>query len=557
MVDIHVAQEGRADGQGTESSPLTLREGVERHKENDRILCKPGLYQDQSWQQLNRQLIGAVILSKGIEEGKRADFRRPFDFQDSVGVKATGIGFLESGSDNFFRARDAKNLIFDRCFLGSTDHDWEGDSYSGAYLVGCDNVKFLKTEVNDWVKGDFIRLQGCKRILFKEPNFSKARGGHSIVNLKDCSFAKISGDPEKLSECTNPWDRFFSITQTKDSREARRILIENLILDRVDWDGESPHPYDGIDDNDRGAGSPFRFCVTDGIVRNCAIVYSQLGKQPKGALQFTLYSSSWRFRGTHVYNCVIHDSWHSSLSASINPRVEPKSEWTADNTFTNVLFNGFDDAGEGDFYGIDIGKRINWKSWKFRNCSVSDLEMLQSIRLSGESGSPMTVGEASQRYPEVFRSLRADAPIFVNEEQKDFRQAATSPLRGKGRGVSLVTASGEGNRIPVDDNRPFCDGWGVDNPDEIIIDGKQVRVIDSESEGELVIDQSVQYTAGQPLMPLQAGKVFDIGIFNRSDLVPPGNGNGNGEDCSKYKEQMLASAEDLERIARELRTGAQ
>jgi hypothetical protein len=509
---------GRTDAQGTAVDPLTVRAACA--KKPDLLQFLPGVYGTSS-----RHLITELHSCRLEPYSQDAPviITGEFPYEASTKVVSKGLVYEPRAVDSaFFSVKGGEDLAWRDCIFRQTyrPKTWEeldqDMQYVGGYVVGAKNVRFYGGAVEAWVKGDALRMQSCDGVLFSGMDFRICGAGHAVISVKDSDHVIVDGHAG--NDATNSWDRFFSITQTRNTRSTRRVLVQGFTLNRVDWDGESDHPYDGINDKQRGGGQAARICGTEVIVRNCTINDTQLGKEnvAKGGLHMGLYSGSFRFARTEVYNCVIVGSKKNGLTADINSKSQPSPhpDWTGNNRLTNVVF--YNSGG----YEVYIGSKVSWKSWTFDACAIAHPTKAETIRLP-DTGA-VTLERAQQDYPGVFRAnCTKDAPVFVDVDALDFRQVNSSPLRGKGVPIAYVSEDTSGtDMVPVTRSHRFCDGWGLRDPDVVVIDDKEYTVLDSEKIGFLRLDRAVPPIAGDTGVWLK-GQGKDIGIYSTKVVVEP------------------------------------
>jgi hypothetical protein len=181
-----------------------------------------------------------------------------------------------------------------------------------------------------------------------------------------------------------------------------------------------------------------------------------------------------------------------------------------DNRFINCSVS---ESGGHEF--AVTGSKVAFDTWRLRSCALWNATEGKEVRVLGTS---YGVPQAKQQWPQVFAGAIRERPIFLAPVASDFRQAQTSPLRGKGEPLALVTGDGHGVRVPVSDNLPFCDGWGLSAGDKIRVGDELVRVVGSEEPGHLTLDRAIDFESGDPIFQAAAGPSPDIGLYNMASL---------------------------------------
>ncbi len=92
-------------------------------------------------------------------------------------------------------------------------------------------------------------------------------------------------------------------------------------------------------------------------------------------------------------------------------------------------------------------------------------------------------------------------PVFVDESNKDYRLAASSP--GSASATPLTYAVNQGtasDQLKVADSRWFCDGWGMISGDAIRINNQPARVLKTDwSTNTLTLDRKFSWQTGDPI----------------------------------------------------------
>lgn len=128
----------------------------------------------------------------------------------------------------------------------------------------------------------------------------------------------------------------------------------------------------------------------------------------------------------------------------------------------------------------------------------------------------LTLQQAIQQYPTIFLASNIDAsPLFIAEQDYDFRLQETSPCIDAGSFLTRTTSAGSGDIIPVADAGYFCDGWRVAEADLIKIGQRPpVQIVAVDYFRHLItINKSIDWQPGEPVSLSYDGAAPDIGAF--------------------------------------------
>jgi hypothetical protein len=129
-----------------------------------------------------------------------------------------------------------------------------------------------------------------------------------------------------------------------------------------------------------------------------------------------------------------------------------------------------------------------------------------------------TAAEANRQLPAQFTGNLDGDPKFAHAGADDYRLQPGSAARDAGAFLTVTTAAGVGDVLPVEDARPFYDGFGI--PGEVgdlvfIGSAKQpARVVQTDDDGKtLKLDRKVTFGKGDPVTLPYVGKAPDIGAY--------------------------------------------
>jgi parallel beta-helix repeat protein len=125
-----------------------------------------------------------------------------------------------------------------------------------------------------------------------------------------------------------------------------------------------------------------------------------------------------------------------------------------------------------------------------------------------------------QNQPALFKSNLEVLPGFVNEDARDFRLTAESPLVDAGAFLTTTASAGSGTVMPVADVTYFFDGYGIAGEvgDYVQLAGQAARariVSINESNRTLQLDRALSWTAGQGVALAFNGSAPDVGAIER------------------------------------------
>ncbi len=126
-------------------------------------------------------------------------------------------------------------------------------------------------------------------------------------------------------------------------------------------------------------------------------------------------------------------------------------------------------------------------------------------------------------------------PLYVDQEQFDFKLQPSSPCIDAGIFPAMTIAAGSGMQIPVTDAALFVDGFGITHGDSIQLQGQgrivEVMAIDYVG-NVLSVSEPLEWTEGLGVSFAYKGIAPDIGAFEFSSMI---SGNGAHLDSNEFE----------------------
>jgi len=144
-----------------------------------------------------------------------------------------------------------------------------------------------------------------------------------------------------------------------------------------------------------------------------------------------------------------------------------------------------------------------------------------SIYLSGTGAKPVIWWE--QNYPANFSGNIQVDPQFVDADNNNYELLPSSGCIDVGAFLSVITNSGSGIQIEVQDAGYFCDGFGIIEGDLIQLEGQtqtaRITRVDYDN-NTITIDRTLTWYNGQGVALPYNGSAPDIGAFEYGVIRP-------------------------------------
>lgn len=423
-------------------------------------------------------------------------------------------GLTVTDSIGFGRFLNAHHNIFsNNNFTGSTIYN-NGKNKSkrgGLYIAFSHhnqivNNNFQKgTDLLSLVHSNYNRVEGNTMNL----------AGHDVWNIKCGSFNIIRGNVfsnknQKLGsvfDCepgTMSWHGNGRFKQPQAVLDASQFnLIEhNVFKDAVRYYSTS-------------GGNGIQYAGQNGIVRFNVFYHTNVG------FSLASYRSEASYNyGNRIYHNTFHDNWCVGIAVGSWIKKFENNQF-----FNNILWNnqglGASKCSEQNAKQI-LFRRKEGDQWFVRNNIASD-KGDQVIGLWG-NGRQMSVYDFEGSFVSVqFKETLAEDPLFVDQDKNNYHLSASSPMINAGVHLSkIVSPSGEGQKVEVQDSLFFYDGANIKNQsgDRIVIRSSENKSLQfatilkiNRKLNLLTLDKKVSWKKGDLISLPYQGDQPDIGAF--------------------------------------------
>jgi len=411
-------------------------------------------------------------------------------------------GLTVRGSVGFLRAVDAHHNVIDACnFDGSTLYP-SASKRGGLYFAGSHHNQLINSRVFQGT--DSLSLVHSDYNLIAGNTFELA--GHDIFSIKCGSYNVL-----RTNDFTNPNQKLGSVFDCEGdtmSWHGNGDLVASMaILDATRRNVIEGNVFHGSQAYySTSGGNGIQYAGQDGIVRRNVFYATNVGLAMQHYPDEALY-----VHGTRVY----HNVFHANYCAGIALRGPDGEGRIADNEYLNNIL--WDNQGwDGDCSGVSPAQILYRSSMIGHRWRRNDIaSSLGNTIIRAEFGSEYMLsafGEAS-----VFESTLEVDPAFTNADDHDYTLSVGSPLDDAGDFLTtIVSASGSGSIIQVDDAGYFYDGFGIE--------GERGDVVQLEGQTETATIMAVDYATNTVTVDRPLTWTSGLGLGLRFDGVAPNIG---------------------------------
>ena len=346
------------------------------------------------------------------------------------------------------------------------------------------------------VCGDLWMNSGCSHNVFERVHISRA--GHRPFGLWfDCDHNVVR---QCIFDCR--WGRNFECFSTP------RLLMEACVI---------TNGFEGSGSADGRA----KLFVVDSIFRRNIIYRNYYGPLVINSYKWET-NKAWEMKRSRLY----HNTWyrnHEYGFEMVDYGQKPQEHMVAGNVFQNNIFAGNDPGGDGLalllysniaednsfrhnlLFGARPGDKTVRYDWAFPNSTAWP-------------GLAMTAEEANRQKPTQFAGNIDSDPLFADPDSDDYHLQTGSVAIDAGKPLATVRASGVGREMPVDDARPFYDGFGIpgERGDLVYVGPARKQAIVTKADitaNRLTLDRELSWNTGDGVSLPYMGEAPDLGAL--------------------------------------------
>jgi len=438
--------------------------------------------------------LGAIVRGGPSSDGVRTCVRladRQYVVIEGLRLEPTGGGWMKLDS--------ARHCVIRRCRM---------ENATGTYSpIECRDCHYNRYEdlvcrrslhVGEYghLHGDLWNNFGSGHNVFARIRISRA--GHRPFGLWHDSPHNV------VRACTFDcrWGRNFECFSTP------RLLMERCAI---------TNGFEGSGSADGRA----KLFVVDSIFRHNVIYRNYYGPLVINSYKYG-DDGPWKMARSRLY----HNTWYRNHEYGFEMAdfgADPQPHMVTGNVFANNVFAGNDPGGDGLalLLWANIADDNRFRHNLLFGAKPGDKTVRYDSASPGATqwpGLTMTAEEANREKPDQFTGNVEAAPRFRDPESDDYRLRAESPGIDAARPLAVVRQSGSGREMPVDDARPFFDGFGIpgERGDLVFIGPKKRPAIVTRADldaGVLALDRDVAWEAGDGVSLPYVGDGPDLGAF--------------------------------------------
>ena len=461
--------------------------------------------------------------SGGIRPGRSGEAAAPITYRAErpLAARITGDRSGE-GTPLCIRLDQRQHIVIDGLLLLPDTGGWMGlyssshciirncrmENATGAYSpIECKDCHYNRYEnlecrrsnnIGSYghVAGDMWNNFGCTHNVFEAIHISRA--GHRPFGLWfDCPYNVV-----RRCVFDNRWGRNFEFFSTP------RLLVEQCVI---------TNGFDGSGSADGRA----KLFIIDSIFRRNVIYRNHYGPMVINAYKYHELPT-FGMKRSRLY----HNTWyrnHEYGYEMVDLGRSPEPHMVTANIFQNNIF-AFNDPG-GDGLALYITSNIADDN-RFRcNILYGDKPGCKTVRydwawpgIEKWPGLAMTADEANAARPDQFAGNMDADPGFADPQADDYRLLVGSPAIDAGVPLALAAGDGAGRELPVDDARPFFDGFGIpgEQGDAIMVgpDKLLATVIKVDIDTNvLTVDRELKWHKGAWVTLAYTGRGPDLGAY--------------------------------------------
>lgn len=401
----------------------------------------------------------------------------------------------------------------------------QGSLASIKFIMGGHN-KVLNNKIHSG--NDNIFILNSDHNLIANNEVTSAR--HALWTIKGGNYNVVRGnyfynELEKIGEIFDAFDPIhgqdelhFGLSQ---KNATKHNLVEGNIFAYTPASGTEA-PYSGL-----------QYAAQNGVIRN-NIFYNITGP----GVEIASYSDEAEFTtDNRIYNNVFYQNHFGGMRVSTNESYQLDNNLVKNNVFYNNDFEDndgrFNSWAQLDGQFTQIITRPS-SGAMFVNNAIFGRDQDDSYAIAR-----IFFNDDDTRGPEHYSLLQAElqlpgifidnlnlAPDFIDPLSYDFKLTSSSELIDTGAHLTRTVSAGSGTELTVEDVHYFYDSYNINGEigDTIQLEaGGQLDVnvqtatilsIDYQ-QNTLVLDEALQWSAGQGVSLLYAGSAPDVGAFEK------------------------------------------
>ncbi len=442
-----------------------------------------------------------------------------------VGMKVTGVKRWVMGVKSH-------HITMDQCYLteGSGwnncrfEENGDGMRITDNYFHGGTDLLTLDGGNGHLVEGNFFGDASHTGLVFLGVQNSVVRNNTMTNRLWRCMEVESQRhEPFRLSMYNLIENNYFDFSPAKSIQYAGNysIIRRNIFrrgLTGMSWSnylGGAKTPEAWHDEHNRFYNNVITECgsndIVAGIIEDNASkginVAESVRTEGFGMVYLTnLFNPPMAEYPDVAYgdNIVVNNIFYMNSNTMLDKASESSQiafNWNATPDYATIQHNNIYNGSTGSdaFYFLDAPL---WDPPQERNSSILSFELT---------------------YPQCAFGNSEVNPKFENSPEGNYKLTSGSECIDLGIALTKAVSAGQGTVIPVLDAIWFTDGYGLVNPDKILIHSQQLTIVDVDYDlNKITVDQEVTWDVDEEVFFEFQGEAPDLGAYEVGEVYEIG-----------------------------------